>query len=174
MSEIKNITVDEFIKKYNQFSSDELKAKYLEGIKKTDYVSYQNKVDLCSSVVKASYYVKGVDKTARLHINSPACYMLYVLMLVEAYTFIKVDYKNVVSEFDKLNKNRDFIRIVSIIPEMEVKEMEMVLDMVKEDTITNEYEIHGYVSNLVDRFSKVSGITFDSISKKIKEFIPAK
>jgi len=165
------IYLKDFIDKFNDIEDDEKRNEYVASFIKRNYVSYGEKVDSCHRIINSSYYVNGEDQTVFLHINSPAAFMLFCLEIVSQYTSIIVDYSNAVDSYDILRKSSIIDMIFSFIPKYELKEYDMVLDMVKGDVIQNEYEPHAYLRNLVDRFARVSGVTLVGIQKFLEDNI---
>lgn len=162
-------TVENFCKKYNETNIEKSKEALIEKVMNPHYVSYEMKITICEKIIENSYYKKeekdGI-KTRKLHINSPAEYMLYCLYLVKQYTNIEVDFSKALEEFNLLNEC-DLIDIIyKNIPEKEVKEFRKILDMVESDVMMNEYETHAFISNQVERFGELFGsITKPAINK---------
>lgn len=160
MSNVKTYTVKEFCKKYNSLSNEQIKASLIKDIIKSHYVSYEMKITICEKIVENSYYItleKNGTKIKKFHSNSPIRYMLYCLNLIKYYTYIDVDFSNSLEEFNLLNKFDLFNIIYNEIPEREFKEFGMILDMVENDVVQNEYETHAFISNQLDRFSELIG-----------------
>lgn len=160
MSENKKYTVEEFCKKYNETNIDQVKEGLVNKVMNPHYVSYEMKITICEMILENSYYkkteVNGVE-VKKLHINSPAQYMLYCLNLVKYYTNIIVDFSKALEEFNMLNECRLLDVIISHIPERELKEFRMILDMAESDLMKNEYETHAFISNQVERFGELFG-----------------
>ena len=157
---IKNqYSVKDFCKKYNEINIEQAKKALIEKAMNAHYVPYEMKITICEKIVESSYYKKNEDeKIKRLHINSPAQYMLYCLNLIKQYTNIKIDFGKALEEFNLLNECGLLDVILSNIPERELKEFRMILDMVESDVLQNEYEIHSFVSNQVERFGELAGV----------------
>ena len=151
-------TVKEFCEKYNGTNVVQTKQAFVDKVMNPQYIPYEKKIAICEKIIENSYYKKSDDgETKKLHINSPAQYMLYCLNLVRYYTNIKVDFSNSLEEFNMLNENELLDVIISSIPEKEFKEFRIVLDMVESDVIQNEYETHAFISNQVERFGELFG-----------------
>ena len=152
-------TVKDFCKKYNETKVEQTKKELISSIINSHYVSYEMKITICEKVIENSYYKKNNDKkTKRLYINSPAQYMLYCLYLLKEYTYIEIDFSKSLEEFNLLNESELLDVIISNIPERELKEFRMILDMVENDALQNEYETHAFISNQVERFGELIGI----------------
>jgi hypothetical protein len=150
-------TVEEFCKKYNETNLEQVKQSLLEKVMNPHYVPYEMKITICEKIIENSYYKKNNDGVKKLHINSPAQYMLYCLWLVKQYTYIEVDLSKSLEEFNMLNECGLIDCIIDEIPEKECMEFDNVLDMIKNDVIKNEYEIHAFISNQVERFGELFG-----------------
>jgi hypothetical protein len=153
-------TVEEFCKKYNRTNVEQMKGKLIADVMNLHYVPYENKITICEMIIESSYYKineKNGIKVKKLHVNSPAKYMLYCLNLVSNYTNIKVDFKNALKDFNLLNECEVLDIIYGTIPEKELKEFRMVLDMVENDVMQNEYETHAFISNQAERFGELFG-----------------
>ena len=47
---------------------------------------------------------------------------------------------------------------MKLIPDRELKEFDVILDMVRNDVIQNEYETHAFIANQVERFGELAGV----------------
>lgn len=170
--DVKKYTVKDFCKKYNGADAVQTKETYVKSIMNPHYIPYEIKITVCENIVKSAYYKKDDNGNRKLYINSPIQYMLYRLELVRQYTNIEVDFSNVIDEFNLLNKSELFDEIIVNIPNRELNEFEMVLDMVKDDAIKNEYETHAFISNQVERFGQLIGVVlkpaFEQLSKNLE------
>lgn len=153
----KKYTVKDFVKKYNAAKSDQTKETLIKSVICIDYLPYERKITICEKIIDSTYYTKDKNNVKKLHFNSPAQYMLYCLNLVNEYTNIGIDFKNSLDEFNLLNKHGLLDLIISNIPKRESKEFDVVLDMVRNDVIQNEYETHAFISNQVNRFGELTG-----------------
>ena len=97
--------------------------------------------------------------------------MLYCLNLVKQYTNIEIDFKNALEEFNMLNKYGLLDMICNTIPERELQEFQMILDMTENDVVHNEYEIHSFISNQIDRFGNLFGHIVKPAFDKINDII---
>lgn len=173
---MKKYTVAGFCKEYNDAKSNEVKELLIKDVMNIDYVPYERKITICEKIIDNTYYTKDENNIKKFHVYSPGRYMLYCLWLVKEYTNIEINFKESLLEFNLLNKYRLFDMIIAQIPEIEVKEFRMILDMVENDIITNKHEIHSFISEQVERFGKLIGFTlkplieqFNNIIKNIDE-----
>ena len=154
----KKYTVEKFCKKYNETNIEQVKQSLLESIMNPHYVPYEMKITICEKIIEKSYYKKSKqDNIEKIHVNSPAKYMLYCLWLVKQYTYIEVDFSNSLEEFNLLNETELIDVIFTHIPEREFKEFRMILEMVENDVMQNEYEMHAFISSQVERFGELFG-----------------
>lgn len=155
---VKKYTVAEFCKKYTETNVAQTKDALIQNIMNPQYVPYEMKITICEKIIENSYY-KTIDregvKTRKLHINSPVQYMLYCLWMVKQYTYIEVDFSKSLEEFNLLNKFDILDFIYSRISEKELKEFQMILEMIEGDVMQNEYEPHAFISNQVERFGEL-------------------
>ena len=165
-------TVKEFCKKYNDTKIEQTKSELIERIMNPHYVPYEMKIAVCENIIKATYYKNSEDgKSKTLHVNSPSQYLLFCLNLVKQYTYIDVDFKNVLEDFNLLNESELIDVIYSNIPERELKEFRMILEMVESDIIQNEYETHAFITNQVERFGELFGHIANPALMKLSEVI---
>lgn len=151
----KQYTVKEFCEKYNGTNVEQTKQAFIEKVMNPHYVSYEMKITICKKIIESSYYKKSNDGIKKLYINSPSKYMLYYLNLINQYTNINIDFSNALEDFNLLNECCLLDIIFSNIPERETKEFRMILDMVENDVLQNEYETHAFISNQVERFGEL-------------------
>ena len=167
----KKYTVKEFCKKYNETNLEQVKQSLLENAMNSHYVPYEMKITICEKIIENSYYKKNNDGVKKLHINSPAQYMLYCLWLVKQYTHIEVDLSKSIEEFNMLNECGLLDAIINCISEREIKEFRMILDMVENDVMQNEYETHAFISNQVERFGELFGHIVNPALDRISEIL---
>lgn len=167
-------TVESFCEKYNGTNVEQTKKTLIEKVMNPHYVSYEMKITICEKIIENSYYQNtennGIE-VKRLHINSPAKYMLYCLWLIKLYTNIEIDFSKSLKEFNLLNESGLLDVILNHIPEREFKEFRMILDMVENDVMQNEYETHAFISNQVERFGELTGRVLEPALNKLGEVL---
>lgn len=159
----KNINVNDFVEKYEGQIDESGKIKFVKNaLKIQTYLPYANKVACAERIVKTTSYALIKDentgemiKTNRIKINSPMRYILFVMNIVNEYTNIEVNFKNIMPEFDGLNKNGLFEIIMNKIGEREVAEFNTVVEMILNDFMTNEYEFKNFVSEQISNFGNI-------------------
>lgn len=171
---VKKYTVTEFCKKYTETNVDQTKVALVQNVMNSQYVPYEMKITICEKIIENSYYKtteRDGIKTRKFHVNSPVQYMLYCLWLIKQYTYIEVDFSKSLDEFNLLNSLDVLNVIYSYIPEKELKEFQMILEMIENDVVQNEYETHAFISNQIERFGELVGRFADpAVSKLIELF----
>lgn len=142
----------------DNYKDEKKRDSLLSDVIKNHYVPFEQKIAICQKVVELSHYVKeeiNGKEYKRPRINSSTQYVLFNLYMVNEYTNIDVQFKNVIEEFNLLNGCGALDGIIVRIDDRESKEFRMVLDMTESDLLQNEYEIHAYVNNLIDRVENI-------------------
>lgn len=188
MEKNKKMTVKDFVAKYTSFNSEKIKENLLKDIKIKDYIKYERKADLCKALVLASSYDKKEDENGNVisrtfRRDSILEYMMFNLMLVNEYTSIEVNYTNNLEEFNLLNAPNITIKgendkdikvglidmLLSRIPEREMQEFKMILDLTKRDLMQNEYETHAFIRSQVGRISDVLTVAAQTAEPALAE-----
>lgn len=117
------MTIDELIKQ-EEINFDELLM--------IEYISYENKIDLCYGIVESTYFVNK-----KFHSNSPLREVLFIMNLINMYTLIDIDFDNLYGEYDKLVASGLIEPVFDVIPKIEVDRMRDILEMVTADLFEN-------------------------------------
>lgn len=172
----KDFNVKNFVEEYEKCSNNDDKAKFLKSKLKTEkYMPYADKLALAENIVKSSSYAMvkedGVLKqTDRIALNSPMRYILFVMTVVDKYTNIEVNFKNITPDFDALNFSSLIEIIFEKVGDKETAEFNTVVDMVLSDFMANKYQFKNYID---DTLLKVSGLVekcaplIDNITSKL-------
>lgn len=172
----KDFNVKSFVEEYEKQVNDADKEKFLKTKLKTEkYMPYADKLALAENIVKSSSYAivkeDGVLKqTDRIALNSPMRYVLFVMTVVDKYTNIEVDFKNIMPEFDALNFNSLIESIFEKVGDKETAEFNTVVEMVLNDFMANKYQFKNHIN---DTLSRVSGLVekcaplIDNIANKL-------
>ena len=172
----KDFNVKSFVEEYEKCSTKDDKAKFLKSKLKTEkYLPYADKLKFAENIVNHSSYAMvkedGVLKqTDRIALNSPMRYILFVMTIVDKYTNIEVNFKNIMPEFDALNFNSLIEVIFEKIGDKEMAEFNTVVEMVLNDFMANKYQFKNYID---DTLLKVSGLVekcaplIDNIANKL-------
>ena len=163
------MTIKEFAEKYNAMATDRLKEDYLnDNLHIKTYLPFLTKATLADKLAK----VTTLDKdTGNVNVKSDVNYLLFCRMIVEQYTDLQVETEGFYEEYDLLNESGLLDKIMQMIPEKEISEFKMICDMKKTDLIQNKYESHAFISDQIERFGTLIGITLNPVLEKISEQI---
>ena len=172
----KDFNVKSFVEEYEKCLNNDDKAKFLKSKLKTEkYMPYADKMTIAENIVRHSSYAMvkedGVLKqTDKIALNSPMRYILFVMTVVDKYTNIEVNFKNIMPDFDALNFNSLIEVIFEKIGDKETAEFNTVVEMVLNDFMANKYQFKNYID---DTLLKVSGLVekcaplIDNITSKL-------
>jgi len=161
MADPKTYTVQEFVEKYDNRTSEELKQRLLETIQIKEYVPYVTKRLFAKTILDRAFYRDG-----KIHRDSLMKQMLYVQALILMYTNIKIDAEHLIDDYDSLDSRHIIGYILSRIPESELLMFEGMIQMMFEDAQFNEYEPHAYVTDQLTKF-------YPMISEKLNNLMDA-
>ena len=176
--------IKEFCKEYSN-RIDKLKGDYLkENLKITTYLPFIKKDALAQNIVNATTYkfedytkedgTIGRRRTNQIQINSTAQMLLFYRVIIENYTDLEVETEGFYEEYDALNESgvlfeltADFEGHPSLIPAKEISELRGMVDLKQRDIMTNQYEIHSYISNQIERITQVGSIVLKPVLDKL-------
>ena len=163
------MTIKEFTEKYNAMATDRLKEDYLnDNLHIKTYLPFLTKMTLADKLAK----VTTLDKdTGNINVKSDINYLLFCRMIIEQYTDLQVETEGFYEEHDLLNESGLLDKIMQMIPEKEITEFKMLCDMKKSDLLQNKYENHAFISDQVERFGTLIGVTLKPVLEKISEQI---
>ena len=177
--------IKEFCENYKNRATDRLKEDYLkENLKITTYLPFIKKDALAQNIVNATTYkfedytkedgTTGRRKTNQIQINSTAQMLLFYRVIIENYTDLEVETEGFYEEYDALNESgvlfeltADFEGHPSLIPAKEISELRGMIDLKQGDTMTNQYEIHSYISNQIERITEVGSVVLKPVLDKL-------
>lgn len=157
------INVVEFCEGYDNCTNATARKNYLKKLEIIPYIKYEHKVVLANQIINSSCYDQ--EKPNKVKIDSPGRYMLYVFTLLKTYTNLDMDNTRMLDDFNELNRRGLVDIIIGLIPEAEKNEFDKMVAMVYEDFMTNYYEIHGFVTNTLEKLSVLT----DAISPELIE-----
>ena len=181
--------IKEFCENYKNRATDKLKNDYLkENLKITTYLPFIKKDALAQNIVNATTYkfedytnedgTTGRRRTNQIQVNSTAQMLLFYRVIIENYTDLEVETEGFYEEYDALNESgvlfeltADFEGHPSLIPASEISELRGMIDLKQRDEMTNQYETHSFISNQVERFGTLIGVTLKPVLEKISEQI---
>ena len=176
--------IKEFCKEYSN-RIDKLKGDYLkENLKITTYLPFIKKDALAQNIVNATTYkfedytkedgTTGRRRTNQIQVNSTAQMLLFYRVIIENYTDLEVETEGFYEEYDALNESgvlfeltADFEGHPSLIPAKEISELRGMIDLKQRDIMTNQYEIHSYISNQIERITQVGSIVLKPVLDKL-------
>ena len=153
------MTVDEFVKGYDKFTSDDAKVKYIKKHIVSDYVPYIKKINEAQRIIKASTY-----RDDRFHLNTPARYMLTMVSVATMYLGLEFDSTNMVIEFDMLEKrgiNDMFQGLIGV----DYNRFLTLISMVYDDEIMNTRDLISFLETGAEAF----GTTFQAVISAAEE-----
>ena len=183
------MTIKEFVKKYDAIATDRLKKDYLkDNLHIKTYLPFIEKDALAQSIIDATMYkfedyIKedgtiGRRKTNQIQVNSTAQMLLFYRVIIENYTDLEVEAEGFYEEYDVLNESgilfeltADFEEHPSLIPAKEISELRGMIDLKQRDVMTNQYDNHAFISNQVERFGTLIGVTLKPVLEKISDQI---
>lgn len=184
IKEKKEMKIKEFCKEYSN-RIDKLKEDYLkENLKITTYLPFIKKDALAQNIVNATTYkfedytkedgTTGRRRTNQIQVNSTAQMLLFYRVIIENYTDLEVETEGFYEEYDALNESgvlfeltADFDGHTSLIPAKEISELRGMVDLKQRDIMTNQYEIHSYISNQIERITEVGSIVLKPVLDKL-------
>ena len=176
--------IKEFCKEYSN-RIDKLKSDYLkENLKITTYLPFIKKDALAQNIVNATTYkfedytkedgTTGRRRTNQIQVNSTAQMLLFYRVIIENYTDLEVETEGFYEEYDALNESgvlfeltADFEGHPSLIPAKEISELRGVVDLKQRDIMTNQYEIHSYISNQIERITEIGSVVLKPVLDKL-------
>ena len=176
--------IKEFCKEYSN-RIDKLKGDYLkENLKITTYLPFIKKDALAQNIVNATTYkfedyinedgTTGRRRTNQIKVNSTAQMLLFYRVIIENYTDLEVETEGFYEEYDALNESgvlfeltADFEGHSSLIPAKEISELRGMVQLKQRDIMTNQYEIHSYISNQIERITQVGSIVLKPVLDKL-------
>ena len=177
--------IKEFCENYKNRATDKLKEDYLkENLKITTYLPFIKKDALAQNIVNATTYkfedytkedgTTGRRRTNQIQVNSTAQMLLFYRVIIENYTDLEVETEGFYEEYDALNESgvlfeltADFEGHPSLIPAKEISELRGMVDLKQRDIMTNQYEIHSYISNQIERITQVGSVVLKPVLDKL-------
>lgn len=186
---MRKISVKDFVEGYTNCATDSLKEDYIkDNLQIVNYVPFIKKVTVAKRLVEITTfeqerYIDDEDNeqmrsTNRIKFNSVTASLLFNRALIENYTNLKIETPGFYEEYDLLKSSGVLDKLLtpteyrdSFIPSSEIAEFKTIVDMTRQDAINNNYEIHSYISNQVERFGTLTGNVLSPIFSVISENI---
>ena len=178
---IEKMTVREFVEEYKKQNEEHIeehkKYKLVEAHIIKTYLPYIQKVALAKTLNDATMYkwIESTDvdgnptkmKTDQVKISSHIRNLLFKRMVIENYTDLEIEDRSFYNEYDLLKECGAMKMFLYVVRE-DLKELEFVCDMIKNDTIKNEYEINAQIAKIAEAFSDKLDPVFEALASKIQ------
>lgn len=171
------MTVREFVEKYKNENEKLDKYYFIENHIVKTYLPYIQKVALAKTLNDATMYkwVESADengnptkvKTDQVKISSHIRKLLFKRMVIENYTDLEIEESSFYNEYDLLQECGAMKTLLDMVGE-DLKEFESVCNMIKNDTIKNEYEINAQIAKIAEAFSDKLDPVFEALASKIQ------
>lgn len=173
------MNVEKFVEEYNKYTNSELKNKLLANCIKREYVPYTRKVQICTSIAKATTREsvpsqrQGEGVVELFHSDSTNRYLLFQLNILRTYTNLEfsAEFVEAIKEFELLDQYELNDKIIDMIPDREYKNFKIILDMLVDDYTVNENNFINYIDKKIDAtliaLGGIEGSVFDALNNKI-------
>lgn len=174
------IAITKFVDEYENRATESLKDDYLKDtLEVKKYIPFVLKDALASTIVNATCFEKiekrdldgnvTFENTGRIKLNSVARRLLFYRCVIEQYTNLKVETEGFHEEYDLLNSLGILDKIIQMIPERELGEFAQIVDMKISDTISYYSTPQKFVSDQVERFGTLIGVTLNPFLEKLAD-----
>lgn len=175
---MEKITVKKFVEEYENRATESLKDKYLKDtIEVKRYIPFVLKDALASIIANATCFetvekkdINGNvsrEKTGRIKVNSISRRLLFYRCVIERYTNLTVETEGFYEEYDLLNSLGILDKVIQMIPERELGEFAQIVDMKISDTVSYYSTPQKFVSDQVERFGTLIGVTLNPFLEKL-------
>ena len=170
--------VIDFVNGYKAIVIDKLKDSYLkDNLNVKDYIGFADKIKIAERVANSTMFVyKDGVRTNEIRNDSIGRFLLSILVIIDNYTDLEVDFSNVTEEYDLLVKNNILPLLIGhneekqgIIPYSEIAEINTLIAMSVDDIMQNNFTTHAFIQNQVTRFGELIGFTFSPLIEKLSD-----
>lgn len=177
---MEKITITKFVEEYENRATESLKDDYLKNtLEVKKYIPFVLKDALASTIANATCFEKiekkdldgnvTFENTGRIKLNSVARRLLFYRCVIEQYTNLKVETEGFHEEYDLLNSLGILDKIIQMIPERELGEFAQIVDMKISDTVSYYSTPQKFVSDQVERFGTLIGVTLNPFLEKLTD-----
>lgn len=177
---MEKIAITKFVDEYENRATESLKDDYLKDtLEVKKYIPFVLKDALASTIVNATCFEKiekkdldgnvTFENTGRIKLNSVARRLLFYRCVIEQYTNLKVETEGFHEEYDLLNSLGILDKIIQMIPKRELGEFSNIVDMKVEDTLSYYDSPQKFVSDQVERFGTLIGVTLNPFLEKLAD-----
>lgn len=173
MSETKQITISEFLKKYNAVKSEDLKAKQIQGIIKRTYCPIIEKRMILNLMVEKSVVEDDIP-----YIDMFTNKLNLYAAIISMYTYIVPDKDEEgkpksYEMYDLLVENDLIAPIFELIGEKELGEIKSINGLLIDTWYSKNTSTEAYIKNLVEtasrKFSVVAGASMDKLADVLSD-----
>lgn len=175
-NEVEKMSILDFCKGYRNQPTDEAKVEYIKkNLAVKMYLPILEKDILAGRIANATMFKhegEGEDRkrTDIVQINSVAQRVLFVRMIIEAYTNLQSTTQGFFEEYDALKQSGlydlllvDYEDQPSIIPGREIAECSELVELKISDIFRNYDSPTSFIANQVERFGKLANLTIEPI-----------
>ena len=177
---MEKIGIKAFVERYENCATESLKDDYLKNtLEVKKYIPFVLKDALASTIANATCFEKiekkdldgnvTFENTGRIKLNSVARRLLFYRCVIEQYTNLKVETEGFHEEYDLLNSLGILDKIIQMIPERELGEFAQIVDMKISDTVSYYSTPQKFVSDQVERFGTLIGVTLNPFLEKLAD-----
>lgn len=156
------MTAEQFINNYNTAAD---KNKFLSDCITTKYVKYTEKVADCRKIVNITFEIMGDKKFC---VDSPAQFVIFVMNLIYRYTDIDRS-EMVVADFESLDEINLVNEILEKIPERELSSYNTILNMCKDDYISNNRDLVSFLETKINSISTFTNAILEATDTATKD-----
>ena len=158
MSETKKILVTDFVKKYNEVKSVDLKERQIQGIIKRIYCPILEKKMILDLMLEKSVVEDDIPR-----IDMFTNKLNFYAAIISMYTYIvpEKDENGVPKSYemyDLLTENNIMNAILEIIGERELNELTSINGLLLDTWYSRNTSVQAYVSNLIETASRKFGV----------------
>ena len=171
------MTVREFVEKYKNVNEKLDQYSFIEDHIVKKYLPYIQKVALAKTLNDATMYkwVESTDenanptkvKTDQVKISSHIRNLLIKRMVIENYTDLEVEESSFYNEYDLLQECGVMDWILEFV-KVDIREFKSVCDMIRDDTLKNEYEMNAQIIKIADMLGNKFDPVFEALASKIQ------
>lgn len=181
--------IKEFVENYNNIATMSLKDKYIkDNLELKTYLPVLTKDAIATILVEKTIYEyeKYIDEngevkqrqTNKIEVNSNAQYILFCRLVIENYTNLEIETSTFFEEYDLLKQSGLLNKLMShtdeepsLIPIEELIELHKMIENKQKDILFNHSTPQAYISEQIERFSTLIGVTLNPILEKIASSI---
>lgn len=163
------MNINSFVKDFTE-TSDKTQCIKEHIVEK--YIPYEKKIAICKNIIKCADYTNNIDGVEKKYYspNTPMRFLLFSMSIINNYTDIELDKikdnPDIIGGYNKLNAIGIF-EILFRELDREYRELNTILQMMVDDTISKENIFVGYLDTKIDSFK----VAYDTIAPIIENKI---